>query len=142
MGNVDKKVLNNIYQASKIGLDSIEFLYPKVKDENLKKDMNDYVKKYYDILSETRYQLKLLNEEPKDYSKMTKAMMWMEIQGNTIADSSPSKIAEILVQGSTMGIVEMTKDVNNENVDNHIRKIANTLIHYEKENIDNVKKYL
>ena len=142
MGNIDKKVLNNIYNASKIGLDSVEFLYGKVKDENLKNDMNEYVRKYYDILNETRNRLSLYNQQPKDYSPVSKAMMWVGLQANTIVDHSPSKIAEILVQGSTMGIVSMTKDLNNEMVSDDIKKIANTLIHYEKENINNIKKYL
>ncbi len=142
MGNIDKKALNDIYNASKIGLDSVEFLYRKVKDDNLKEDLNEYVRKYYDILNETRYRLELLDEKPKDYTPVTKAMMWAGLQKETLFDSSSSNIAEILIQGSTKGIVEMTRNVNNEIISDDIRKIANTLIHYEKENINNIKKYI
>lgn len=142
MGNIDKKVLNDIYNTSKIGLDSVEFLYRKVKDEDLKEDLNEYVRKYYDILNETRYRLELLNEKPKDYTPVSKAMMWTGLQANTLLNDSSSKIAEILIQGSTKGIVEMTKSVNNDIISEDIRKIANTLIHYEKENINNIKKHI
>ena len=142
MGNIDKRILKNIYEASKMGLDSVEYIYPKVENKQLKQDLDEYKRKYHDIIGETKYRLGLLKTEPEDYSPMVKAMLWTGIQTQTMMDNSASHIAELLIKGSTKGIVEMTKDVNNDLADESVRKIANTLIHYEKENIDKMKKYL
>lgn len=142
MGNIDKKVLKNIYQASKMGLDSVEYIYPKVEDKELRKDLDEYKRKYHDIIGETKYRLDLMKAKPEDYSPMIKVMLWTGIQTQTMMDTSSSHIAELLIKGSSKGIVEMTKDVNNDLADENVRKIANTLIHYEKENIDKMKKYL
>ena len=142
MGNIDKKILKNIYEASKMGLDSIEYIYPKVDDKNMKKDLDEYKRKYHDIIGETKYRMELLKTKPEDYSPVLKVMLWTGIQAQTMMDNSPSNIAELLIKGSTKGIVEMTKDINNDLADEDVRKIANTLVHYEKENINNMKKYL
>ena len=53
MGNIDKSVLKNIYQASKIGIESAEYLFGKVLDRDIKSQLNSYVKQYSNIISQT-----------------------------------------------------------------------------------------
>ena len=51
MGNIDKSVLKNIYQASKIGIESAEYLFGKVLDRDIKSQLNSYVKQYLNIIA-------------------------------------------------------------------------------------------
>ena len=41
---------------------------------------------------------------------MSKAGLWMGMQMETMTNRSDSHIAEIMIQGSGMGIIEMTKN--------------------------------
>ena len=44
------------------------------------------------------------DKEPHETNTMTKAMTWFNVEMETLMDHSTSKIAELVVQGTNMGI--------------------------------------
>ena len=73
---------------------------------------------------------------------MTKAMTWSQINMKTMNDTSTSKIAELLLQGTNMGIIEGRKILNNKNIDKKIHKIIEEYVELQEKYIEKLKKYL
>ena len=61
----------------------------------------------------------------------------------TIIDKTPSHISEMLIQGSTMGIIDVTKRINDYgDADKEILDLAHRLLQFEKDNQEEFKKFL
>ena len=73
---------------------------------------------------------------------MNKVMIWSSIQMNTLGDDSTSKLAEMLIQGTEMGIVEGRKLLNHKEMDDKIKKLVNKYIGEQEKFIERLKKYL
>ena len=74
---------------------------------------------------------------------MQKAMLWGSIQMNTLANSTPEHLAEMMIQGTTMGIIDIQKRLNElPQADSDSRKLAEDFLKGEQQNIDELKKLL
>ena len=70
-------------------------------------------------------------------------MLWCSIQMNTLLDSSEQHIAEIMINGTTMGIIDMTKKLNElEQPKAKEKEIAEEFIENSQAYIDMWKNYL
>ena len=69
--------------------------------------------------------------------------MWTAVRMNTVTNSNPDHIAEIMINGSTLGIVDMTKYINShEGCDVYAVDLANRLIDTEEKNIEYMRGWL
>ncbi len=95
------------------------------------------------VLNEINKELSNYNDFPKELNPMQKAMGWMSVEMNTMADKSNSKIAEMMLQGTNMGIIEGIK-LKNEypDLDNSVKNILNEFISFQQNNVEQLKKYL
>ena len=76
---------------------------------------------------------------------MAQAAAISAIMMNTMVNSSTSKIAEMMINGSTMGIIDLGKRVKqaqSEGVSEDVVKIANDMMSFEEGNIQKMKTYL
>ena len=70
-------------------------------------------------------------------------MGWMSIEMNTISDKSNSKIAEMMLQGTNMGIIEGVKLRNQyPDLDKPVQNILNEFVQFQQNNVEQLKKYL
>ena len=62
---------------------------------------------------------------------------------NTMMDKSNNKIAELLIRGNTMGIIQGRELLNqNPDLDNSTKSIINEFIKLQENNIEKLKTYL
>ena len=62
---------------------------------------------------------------------------------DTISDKSNSHIAEIMIQGGDMGIIECQKLLNhNTKADETVKSILNNFMTMQKNNIEKMKTFL
>lgn len=74
---------------------------------------------------------------------MTEVMAWTGIQMNTLTDKSNSHIADMLIQGTTMGIIEGRKLLNqNPNIDQEVRQVLDTFVKMQENNVEKLKTFL
>ena len=74
---------------------------------------------------------------------MARMGMWMGMQMNTAMDRSSSHIADILIQGATMGVVEITKARNSfPDADPDSHGVASRFITCQQEAVERLKKVL
>lgn len=143
IGNVDLDLLEKTYQNASIGITAIEAVLNKTNDMEFNNSLYKQLKDYQDIVDKSKDQLQSNNTAIKDNSFFEKAMMRGNVKINTLMDSSKSHIAQMVIQGSTMGVTQMTKLLNeNKAAEGTSTEIAKEFIKKEEENIEVMKKYL
>ena len=61
----------------------------------------------------------------------------------TITDNSTSKLSELLMQGTNMGIIEGRRLINqNHNAADAVKSILNDFVAMQEDTIETLKKYL
>lgn len=141
--NVNIAILNEIHKGAKMGMDSISFVSEKVGDENFKDNLSFQYNQYGDVLDQVNDVYKKYGTIPKENNAMTQTMAWTGIQMNTIKDKSNSHIADMLIQGTTMGIIEGRKLLNqNPNADEEIKQILNGFVKMQENNVKKLKTFL
>ena len=141
--NGDIELLNYIYQNSQMGKDTLQQLIEISKNEEFKKMLSSQFKEYKMINDKTNEIITKHSKEPKEINALTKASTYISINLKTLADQTPSHISEMLIQGSTMGIIDITKKIKEySTADKEILALANNLLEFEQRNVEECKKYL
>lgn len=141
--NGDVELLNYIHQNSEMGKDTIQQLMKISKNEEFKKMLNSQFQEYKMINDKTNEIITKHSKEPKEINALTKASTYISINLKTLADQTPSHISEMLIQGSTMGIIDITKKIKEySTADKEILALANNLLEFEQRNVEECKKYL
>ena len=144
--NNNMNVLDELNKGASMGMDAIKFVLEKVDDTTFK----ELLEKQYDKYQEISNSINEIysdyvsddNKEPHETNTMTKAMTWYGINMKTMTDHTTSKIAELLVQGTNMGIIEGRRLINNKHVDKPIEKILNKYVSMQENSLEELKKYL
>ena len=136
-------ILNEINKGIKMGMDSISSIAEKVTDDQLKDDLQSEYNQYNTILNDVNAELGKYEEFPKELNPAQKMMGWFDIQMSTLTDDSDSKIAEMLIKGTNMGIIEGVKLLNsNPETTLEIKNILTNFIQFQENNVERLKKYL
>lgn len=135
--------LNYIFQNSQMGVTTIEQLVAKVEDQAFDTQLHSQLHEYQTINHEAAEQLHNSGHTEKDIPKMQEIGAYMSIAMKTLTDHSPSHISEMLMQGSTMGIIDVTKNLKKyPDAAPEIRELAEQLLKIEEHNIQSLKRYL
>jgi hypothetical protein len=137
--------LECIYENVKMGADSIINLLPKVEDSRLKSDMSVQLSGYEKFATRARNELKEMGIEAQEKGFMTKAMARVGMELNTMMDTSLSHIAEMMIEGSTMGVTDTTKVIHEYEGNPECRDVldlARNIVKFEEQNIEDMKKFL
>ena len=141
--NRPEYILNEVNKGIKMGMDSISSIAKKVTDDQLKDDLQSEYNQYNTILNDVNAELGKYEEFPKELNPAQKMMGWFDIQMSTLTDDSDSKIAEMLIKGTNMGIIEGVKLLNNNpETTPEIKNILTNFIQFQENNVERLKKYL
>ena len=145
MNNQNLNVLDEVNKGATMGMDAINFVLDKVEDSSFKKVLDGEYNKYRDISNRVNdvYSNYNTEKEPHETNAMTKMMTWYGVQMKTMNDHSNSKLSELLIQGTNMGIIEGRKLLNNnENLPKDIDTILNDFVVMQEDSVETLKKYL
>ncbi len=136
--------LDEINKGTTMGMQAIDLVMNKVDEEDLKKVLKNEKEKYEKIAVRIEEIYKKYNNDdnPHEISAMNKAMTWWGIEMKTFMDSSNSKIAELLLQGVNMGIIEGKRILNNKNIDKEVSDIVEEFVKMQEESVETLKQYL
>lgn len=135
--------LNKVYENSTMGEDSISMLSEKVEDGDMMSELQYQHKEYSKITNDAVSALAQEKALPKDKNPMAQMGLWSGVQMNTLTDRSKDKIAEMMIQGSIMGVIDMTRTLKMyPDVDAKYRKIGENLIRLEENSSQRMKEYL
>ena len=137
------KALNDIYKNAHIALQSITDLLPAVQDKELKQELESQYQGYENCIENIKKVFSEKNETPKDINFMKKAMLWGSIKMKTLMNSSRNQVAEMMINGTVMGINELTAMKNeSENLNQDTLACLDQLLSLEEEYEQRLKKFL
>lgn len=135
--------LDEIHKGACMGVDALSFVLDKVEDEDFKQELEKEYNNYKMIASEIeKIYPKYNDDKPHETGMMNKAMTWSEVEMKTINDKSNSKIAELLLNGVNMGIIEGRRILNKKKIDDEVSKIVSKYVTMQEESVDVLKGYL
>ena len=102
-----EEALAEIYRNAQLALQSISDILPSVEDEEIKKELSYQHEEYERFSAKAAMLAKDMQLELKEPNPMKKAMMWSSIKMSTLTDNSRSHIADMMVQGTVMGITSL-----------------------------------
>ena len=137
-------VLDELNKGACMGMDAIHYILDKVEDEDLKKELDRQYREYKEISEKINKIYKNYNkqEEPHKTNAMNKAMTWYGIEMKTMIDDSTSKITELLLQGTNMGIIEGRKLLNHKDTDKKINELVKKYVDIQEKAVEKLKQFL
>lgn len=135
--------LDEINKGACMGMDAIKFILDKAENEDLIKEIEEEYKEYEKtskVINKVYH--KYDDGKPHETSAMNKAMTWSGIEMRTLTDNTTSKLAELLVTGVNMGIIEGTRILNRKCINKEVEGIVSDYVKMQEKNLDNLKKYL
>lgn len=146
---MDKKkteeALAEIYRNAQLALTSISDILPEVgEDEEVKAQLHSQHEEYEKFSARAAMIARDCGIELKEPNLMKKAMMWGSIKMNTMTDNSRSHIAEMMVQGTVMGITALKRTAGelSQKGDERIIALMDEMIAREEEFEKTWKKYV
>lgn len=137
-------VLDELNKGACMGMDAIHYILDKVKDESLKTELDRQYREYKEISEEIKNLYPEYNneDEPHKTNMMNKAMTWYGIEMKTLLDNSTSKIAELLLQGTNMGIIEGRKLLNHKNTEENVHELVQKYVGMQEKAVEKLKQFL
>ena len=144
MENQNLNILDEVNKGATMGMDAISYVSEKVVDNDFKEVLNTEYNKYKDISNRVNNLYdNFSNKEPHETNAMNKMMTWYGIQMKTMTDDSTSKLSELLMQGTNMGIIEGRRLLNqNQNIESDVKNILNDFVVMQEDSVETLKKYL
>lgn len=145
MKDENLNVLDEVNKGATMGMDAISYISQKVTDDTFKKVLSGEYNKYKDISRRVNniYEDYTTEKEPHETNTMNKMMTWYGIQMKTITDDTTSKLSELLMQGTNMGIIEGRRLINQKPyVDTEVETILKDYVNMQEDSVETLKKYL
>ncbi len=139
----DAEILRSIQKNTRMAMKAIETINDKVYDDDLAMQLSRQNLKYSELYNKATNSILDGNAEEYRSGGLSEKMLVGSIQANALFNTSTSHIAEMVIQGSNRGILDMCKSVNrHENARNAYVEMAKELMDFEEKNIEQLKKYL
>jgi len=141
--NGNTELLNFICKNSEMGTTTIKQLKDITDDAHFKAQLESQFDEYQAINSAAKGLILKSGQEKKGLSTMEKMRASIMISMQTLKDKSPSHIAEMLIIGSNMGILEATKKLKQySDAEDDIKGLMARLLKLTESNVQNLKNFL
>lgn len=138
-------LLSEIYRNVRMAEDSIINLMPKVTEEKLKNELTVQISVYSAFSSRAAKLLAEAGATPEEENMMVKMGAKWGILMNTLKDSTQEHLAQMLIEGTTMGVGELLRvirDAQNNGISGDALRLAEDVLAYEEKAVEEMKAYL
>ena len=138
------RYITSLYQNVTTGLQSIEDLMPKV-DEHLplKKELSDEYTEYDILARECEMIAKSEKINLKDNNWFEKLRLWSSIKLTTMMDKSERHMAEMMILGTVMGLLQCLKDIKDyEGTSEELDDLCQRIADMEEKNYQKLKEFI
>lgn len=144
--NENNELLMHVYKTAEMGVYTTKALlgYIKNKENKIKHVLESELKEYERFLMLSEKLLEKDNIEPKGNSLMSKMGSDMGIMMETIKDNSDPALASMIIEGMTMGVVEMENKVKRykSTCEKKILNIAKDFLKFHENEIEKLKTFM
>ena len=136
-------ILDELNKGCCMGSDAVKFILDKVEEKEFKDVCEDLLEEYEDLEEKiNKVYDKYSDEDPHETNAMNKAMTWYGIQIRTMADDSDSKLAELLLQGLNMGVIEGRRLLNQKDGDEKVLDLVDEYVDMQEKYVEDMKEFL
>ncbi len=139
------EIYNHIYKSSQIGCTAVSAALSKVTDDRLRAELSLQIEGYKNLSEKASDKIKEEKEKLKKFTKLQQLPVIAGVTLGTMLDSSSANIAEILINGLSAGVVDITKVLNAANLqecDSGALSLGVEATTFQQQNIDRLKSYL
>lgn len=141
--NGNTELLNFIFQNSQMGVETINQLMGIIEDKEFKSHLNSQLSEYNEINNHARHMLTANGYDEKGLSAFEKIRTYLMINMQTLTDKSTNHIAEMMIIGSNMGIIDAIKRLKQyADAEKDILSLMEKLLKIEENNIKELKAFL
>lgn len=139
--NID--LLDELNKGCCMGSDAIKVILEKIEDDDFEDVVENLLEEYEDLTEKiNKVYSKYSDEDPDETTVMNKAMTWYGIQMRTITDNSTTKLAELLLQGLNMGVIEGKKMLNHKDADEKTLDLIKEYVDMQEKYVEKMKEFL
>ena len=139
----DLELLDEAYKNVRMASFAIDCLMEKIENDKLAELLRKQNKIYLDSVTKIEDLANSYDYELKDINPLLKGTSFASIKMKTLVNNDSPKFAEMLVQGTTMGITDTIKarsEYPTENSD--VLEIVDEIISYEEDFVESLKEFL
>ena len=139
----NQQLLDFIYKNASMGVYGIKQTVCMAKSEDFKQVLEKQLEQYKAILTSTKelYDKYALQEKEPGFCKRFYACMMLNLE--TTFNNTDSKLAELMLIGSNMGVIKATQNLKKyPDADEDIKNLMERLLQNEEYNVEELKKYL
>ncbi len=139
----DAELLQFIHKTCEMGVLGLRDVKDRTSSFALKNAVDGQIREYKRISGRSGQLLRAVGQEPQTPSGMSETMSGIMSAAKLSFKPTDSKIAEMVIQGNSMGITKCTKHLNDYSGHNpQTRDLANKLISTQQANIEQMKPFL
>lgn len=137
------EILRSVYKNADMAYEASGDVLKHCSNSRLREEITAERERYRSVASQARAELVRRGSIPKQYPVYTRMMTKMGIGMKALQDPSSKSLAEMMVRGTTMGIIDMTHALNSSSkAEERIRTDAVALLKREQQFCDRLKKFL
>ena len=141
--NQSIELLRDVVKTARDGDEGIRLVMEKTRDTAFREALFDEQAQYQAIERDAGRRLVGMGSQAEPESLMARAGMKMGVEMQTLTDTSTAHLANLLIQGSTMGVTELTRSRNEHTeADAESAALCDRLIKAQQDAIERAKGFL
>ncbi|MBC5997771.1 hypothetical protein EAI30_12675 [Romboutsia ilealis] len=138
------KLLNECNAGIKMGVESINEVIDRVKNDDLRNILNKYLEDNKNLGDKTHEYLNQFHDSGKEPNPIAKTMSWFKtniklLQGSDVDE----QIADLMTDGCNMGIKSIYRYLNKyPNANNDVKGLAKDIIKSQEKFLDDLRIFL
>ena len=138
-------LLDDLYKNLKMGTTSTTDILGRVRDPDLRAEMTKTIDGFEGLASRVSKLMIEAGITPKEENMLTKAGAKIGMVMNTATDSTSEHLAEMMIQGLTMGVTELYRDIGEAEevgISGEVLTLAKEALDFEERAVEKFKTYL
>lgn len=141
--NGNAELLNYIYQNSEMGVNTVNQMLEITQDASFRQHLEKQRERYQSINEEAQSMLEKLHLDEKGLSKSSQIKTHMMVSMQTMTDHSTPHLAEMMLLGSNMGVIDALKNIRKyAQADAEVLTLMKQLLHFEEECVERLKPFI
>ncbi|MBQ9833473.1 MAG: hypothetical protein IJO48_07085 [Clostridia bacterium] len=137
------ELLFDVYQNAEFARDIIGRLIKHCESSDFRKLLAEQYAEYHTITEDAKAALWGQGVVPRTIGRKRRKAIYAATEINLKIDKTPSHMAEMLMQGSLLGMIDISKSLTqNRDADEYSKHLANKLVETEANNIRSMREFL
>ena len=138
------KMLSDIHKNADMGQDTLRHVLEVSRDGKFSDVIRKQMEEYGEAFRKSGEMLKERQIQPKgEAPALSKMMAHININRKSMQDMPTSRLAEMVIQGSTMGVTELSRQIHDyAGEDREVLDFARKQLKREEQNSEQLKKFL